>query len=77
MISQFARDASTIGPVRYLYKARTYDAPPGLTIRLGRLETEILGRIGLQKRAHIPVAVATSPGCGAGDYGLSDFSLAV
>jgi hypothetical protein len=77
MMSQFARDAATIGAVRYLYKAHSYDAPPGLTIRLGRLETEILDRIGLQKRAHIPVAVAMSRACEAGgDYGLSDVSLA-
>ena len=75
LMTQFTRDAAAIGPVRYLYKGDSYAVPPALRIRLGRLETELLGRIAGQPRAHIPVAVAMSPGCGAADYGLGDVSL--
>jgi hypothetical protein len=76
MMTQFARDAASIGPVRYLYKGDDYDGPPALRMRLGRFETELLGRIAGQPRAHIPVAVAKSRGCGATDFGLGDVSIA-
>jgi len=76
-VIQYARAAAGIGPVRYLYKGGSYDSPPSLRIRWGRLETELLGRIGGASRAHIPVALATSPACGSTDFGLSDVGLTV
>ncbi len=68
----FARDAASIGPVRYLYRGRGYDHPPAFAMRLGRLETETLRRLGIQANAPMPVAFAASPECGAVDFGLAD-----
>jgi hypothetical protein len=68
----YTQDAARIGPVRYLYRGRVYAAPPSVAIRIGRLETELLNRAGFTARAHIPVAIASSPECGRADFGLGD-----
>jgi hypothetical protein len=68
----FAQDAAGIGPVRYLYRGRDYASPPTFAMRLGRLQTELLDRAGLNAALHIPVAIASSPGCGRADFGLDD-----
>jgi len=71
----FATDASDIGKVRYLYRGRSYDQPPAFAMRLGRLQTEVLGRLGMSPRAPMPVALAESPACGASDFGLANVSI--
>ena len=71
----FARDASSIGPVRYLYRGRSYAHAPAFAMRLGRIETELLSRLGASPKAPMPVALAASPECGTGDFGLADFRI--
>ena len=68
----YAQDAAAIGPVRYLYRGRDFARLPTFAIRLGRLQTELLERGGLNAALHIPVAIASSPECGRGDFGLAD-----
>lgn len=72
METLFERDAADLGPVRYLYRGRSYDAPPTFAMRLGRIETEVLSRLGLSSGAPLPVALAASPECGPGDFGFAD-----
>jgi len=76
MAEIYRQDARSIGPVSYLYRGHRYSAPPGLRVRLGRLEFEILDRLGTQPRFHVLTAVATSPSCGDADFGLSDVTVA-
>jgi hypothetical protein len=71
----YAHEAAPIGPVRYLYAGRRYASAPTLKIRIGRLETELLGRMGLKPNIHVPIAVATSSGCGTRDFGLEDVQV--
>ena len=71
----FARDASGIGPVRYLYRGRSYAQPPGFSMRLGRIETEVMSRLGMAPKAPMPIALAASPDCGSGDFGLADVRI--
>lgn len=71
----FASDASGIGPVRYLYRGISYRQPPSFAMRLGRIETEVLSRLGLSPKAPMPVAIAASPSCGDGDFGLADVKI--
>src|SRR5690348_15237773 len=66
----YSREAASIGPVRYLYDGVRYASAPTLKIRIGRLQTELLDRVGLAPNIHVPIALATSRGCGAGDFGL-------
>lgn len=68
----FTQDAAGIGPVRYLYRSRAYESPPTFAMRLGRLQTELLDRVGFNAALHIPVAIASSPECGRADFGLGD-----
>ncbi|HWJ59770.1 MAG TPA: hypothetical protein VNR68_09085 [Sphingomicrobium sp.] len=75
MNTVFQTEASSIGPVRYLYKRRRYSSPPGLTVRLGRLEAELLNRLRLHGTVHIPVALATSNECEGSDFGLDDIRV--
>ena len=75
MSTIFQTEASSIGPVRYLYKGRRYASPPGLTVRLGRLEAELLNRLRLHAAVHIPVALATSNECARRDFGLDDVRI--
>lgn len=72
----FALQASDIGPVRYLYRGNVDAAPPVLAMRVGRFETELLNRLGFDARLHVPVALATSAGCGEGAFGLDDMQIA-
>src|SRR5438270_4089146 len=71
----FARDASGIGSVRYLYGGQTYPSPPTFAMRAGRLKAELLNRFGLSTRARVPVALAASPACGGSDFGLDDMRV--
>jgi hypothetical protein len=68
----FARDAARIGHVRYLYRGRSYDQVPAFAIRLGRIETEVMSRLGMPRQAPMPIALAASPDCGTSDFGLAD-----
>lgn len=68
----YTQDAVGIGPVRYLYRGRVYGSPPTFAMRLGRLQSELRYRAGLNAALHIPVALAASPGCGRGNFGLGD-----
>ena len=72
----FASDAARIGPVRYLYRGRSYTSPPTFAMRAGRLETELLSRLGLSPNAPVPVALAASPACGPGNFGFDDMRIA-
>jgi hypothetical protein len=72
----YGQDARDIGPVSYLYRGHRYSAPPGLRIRLGRLEFEILDRLGTRPQLHVLTALATSPSCGGANFGLADVTLA-
>ena len=71
----FAGDAANVGTVRYLYRSRVYAEPPAFAMRLGRIETEVLNRLGMSPQAPIPVALAVSPACGNGDFGLADVRI--
>lgn len=75
MSTIFQTEASSIGPVRYLYKDSSYASPPGLTVRLGRLEAELFNRLRLHGTVHVPVALATSSECKGGDFGLDDIRI--
>jgi hypothetical protein len=68
----FAQDARMIGPVYYLYRGHRYSRPPGLSVRFGRLEYEILERVGMHRPMHLLVAFAASPSCGDSQFGLAD-----
>jgi hypothetical protein len=72
----FAKDSAAIGPVRYLYGGRSYASVPTLPMRIGRFETELRTRIGLKASAPVPIALATSPECGANEFGLTDLRTA-
>ena len=71
----YGQDASDIGPVSYLYRGHRYGAPPGLRVRLGRLEFEILDRLVTRPPLHVLTALAASPSCGGADFGLADVTL--
>jgi hypothetical protein len=71
----YASDARTIGPVRYLYEGQAYPEMPGVAVRWGRLRAELKSRTGLDTSAPVPVALATSSGCGSNDFGLDDVRL--
>ena len=73
----FAWDARDIGPVRYLYRGRVYSAVPAIRYRLIRLSTGLMSRFRMTHSASVPVAVATSPECGADDFGLSDVRITI
>ena len=72
----YAQDARQIGPVAYLYRGKRYAVPPGLRVRLGRLEFEILDRLGARPDLHLLTALAASPACGDSDFGLADITVA-
>jgi hypothetical protein len=71
----FSRDASNIGPVRYLYRGTSTDTPPATSVWLDRFQTKVLNRLGVLRRVPVPIALATSPGCGGQNFGLSDFRV--
>jgi len=71
----FAHDASGVGPVRYYYRGRAYDAPPAIAMRIGRLETEILTRLGTTPSVSIPIALAASPACGSNTFGFENVRM--
>jgi hypothetical protein len=71
----FARDAKDIGQVRYLYRGQSYEAPPALKVRLGRLEYELLSRMGVRQHLAVPLALASSAGCNGRDFGLEDMRV--
>lgn len=68
----FAQDASSIGPVRYLFNGSSYSYPPQLAPRLVRLKTEVLHRLGWNETSPPLIAMASSPSCGASDFGMKD-----
>jgi hypothetical protein len=73
--TSFERDATDIGTVRYVYRGRSSDQPPAFAMRLGRIQTEMLGRLGMSRAAPMPVAIAASPECGSSDFGLADLRI--
>ena len=68
--SVFSADARSIGPVRYLYKGRAYDEPPSVAFRLGRLQNEVLNRIGFARSVSVPLAMASNAACEGSNFGL-------
>jgi hypothetical protein len=75
IVATFARDARAIGPVRYLYRGAVSDTPPSVAAWLDRFGNKVYNRLGLQRRVPVPIALATSPGCGGQNFGLSDFRV--
>jgi hypothetical protein len=75
MSTIFQTEAHSIGPVRYLYKGSRYSSPPGLRVRVGRLEAELLNRLRLHGAVHIPIALATSNECAGSDFHLDDVRI--
>jgi hypothetical protein len=73
----FNEDAKSIGPSRYLYRGYAYSSLPSLRVRLGRFQTELLDFAGLRPRVHVPVALASSPSCGGGDFGFRDVQVGI
>jgi hypothetical protein len=71
----FAEDARSVGPVRYFYRGDSFERPPGMILRFGRLEFEILGRLGFDRPMPVLVALAASPDCGRDRFGLADLHL--
>ena len=71
----FTTDSRTIGPVRYLYRGQAFETVPTLAFRIGRLETEIFSRLGFNRSAPVPLALATTPGCGSSNFGLESVSI--
>jgi hypothetical protein len=61
--------------VRYVYRGRSYSEPPAFAMRLGRIQSEVQGRLGMARAAPMPVAIAVSLGCGRGDFGLADLKI--
>ena len=74
-VAIYQQDARSIGPISYLYRGHRYPAPPGLRVRLGRVEFEALSRLGMQPTLPVLVAFAESPGCDGRDFGLSDLRI--
>jgi hypothetical protein len=73
----YAQDAAQVGRLRYLFAQRRYASPPTLAILIGRIEAQVLDRLGIERRVPIAVAVATSPACGEDDFGLGDIRIPV
>lgn len=71
----FAQQAASVGAVRYLYRQQRYAAPPETRAMLFRLVPRTLDRLGLHLARPLPVAIATSSACPAGDFGLGDISI--
>lgn len=71
--SVFARDASDIGPVRYLYRGQVSKTPPTAAEWFDRFGNKVVDRLGIQRRTPVPIALATSPGCQGQDFKLRDF----
>jgi hypothetical protein len=71
----FAADASSVGHVVYLFAGQDYAKPPELRMRISRLQTEALNRLGARRSAPVVVAFAASPACGDANFGLADVSL--
>ena len=71
----FAQDVRAIGPLTYLYDGHRYDRRPEFALRLNVLEARALGLLGVRRAAPIMVAFASTPGCGAGSFGLADLRV--
>jgi len=71
----FATDASSVGTIRYLYRGKASDAPPDSAIWADRVVNKIFSSLQIHRRIPVPLALATSPGCGGQDFGLSDFRI--
>lgn len=76
MANVYKQDSREIGALYFLYRGHRYSEPPGVRIRLGRLEFETLDRLGIRPDLHVLTAVAASPSCGDADFGLSDVTIA-
>ena len=66
----FAADVRRIGKLRYLYRGKSYDQPPSLAFRVGRFQNEVLNRLGFKRAMAVPIALASTGGCGSGNFGL-------
>jgi hypothetical protein len=71
----FAADVRDVGPVNYFYEGKRYAHPPEVMMRLTRIETEALQRLGIDRQAPIVTALAASTACGETDFGLSDVRI--
>jgi hypothetical protein len=71
----FARDAREIGTLQYWYKGSSYQEPPGIRLRIGYFEANSMKWAGRTLPLPIPLALARSSACGAGDFGLADIRI--
>jgi hypothetical protein len=71
----FESEAVGVGTVRYLYRGKASDAPPASAMWADRVLNKVLNGLRIQRRIPVPLALATSPGCGGQDFGLSDFRV--
>jgi len=71
----FTQQAASVGAVRYLYRGERFAAPPETRVMLFRLVPRTLDRLGLHLARPLPVAIASSSTCPAGDFGLGDISV--
>ena len=71
----YTQDAKEVGTVYYFYRGHRYSQPPGLAIRLGRLEFEVMDRLGMRRPMHVLTALAESPACNGSDFGLRDLRI--
>lgn len=68
----YSEDARSIGPVRYLYRGRTYASPPTVMMRIGRFEADLQRRVGLETAVPVPVALASTAACGTDQFDLDN-----
>jgi hypothetical protein len=68
----YSEDARSIGPIRYLYRGKTYASPPTVMMRIGRFGADLQRRVGLETPVPVPVALATTPACGTDQFGLDN-----
>jgi len=71
----FAADVRHIGKLRYLYRSKSYDGPPSMAFRIGRFQNEVLNRLGFKHAMDVPIALASTSGCGSGDFGLDEIRI--
>lgn len=71
----FAAEVKDVGQVVYLFRNERYATPPELKMRISRLQTELLNRLGSRPSAPIVVAFAASPGCPASGLGFEDLRI--
>lgn len=66
----FRVQMADVGPPRYLYRGARSIRPPEVSAMIDRLVPRLLDRLGFRLARDVPVALSTSAGCSADDFGL-------